>query len=163
MRGHSQVAYGGNASSNNTRLEPSSKKLVEAMEPRAASKKPAFSVSLPPISPMTNLFNTNITLLDPFFTVTTASSHVMEEVEDTLEVHETEFSQVQLETCVSDSTDDFHLMQPLVLDEIDVEVFNEITPAMVITNQDTKPADLLTALAEMPVIEATERQARKSS
>ena len=84
-------------------------------------------------------------------------------MEDALEVHETEFSQVQLETCVSDSTDDFHLMQPLVLDEIDVEVFNEITPAMVITNQDTKPADLLTTLAEMPVIEATERQARKSS
>ena len=93
----------------------------------------------------------------------TASSHAMEEVEDTLEVQEKEFSQVQLETCVSDSTENFHLMQPLVLDEIDVEIFNEITPAMVITNQDTEPADLPTALAEMPVIEATERQARKSS
>ncbi|KAK2704506.1 hypothetical protein QYM36_016788 [Artemia franciscana] len=41
-------------------------------------------------------------------------------------------------------------MQSLVLDEIDVEIFNEITPAMVITNQDTEPADLPTTFAEMP-------------
>ncbi|KAK2708460.1 hypothetical protein QYM36_014164 [Artemia franciscana] len=92
----------------------------------------------------------------------TALSHVMEEVEDTLEVQETEFSQVQLETCISDSTENFHLMQTLVLDEIDVEIFNEITPAMVITNQDTEPYDLPITLAEMPIIEATERQARKN-
>ena len=80
----------------------------------------------------------------------------MEEVEDALEVHENQFSQVQLETSVSDSKENFHLIQPLGLDEIDVEVFNEITIAMVITDQDTEPADLPTALAEMPVTEATE-------
>ncbi|KAK2717748.1 hypothetical protein QYM36_006516, partial [Artemia franciscana] len=68
----------------------------------------------------------------------TASSHAMEEVEDALEVHEKEFS------------------QPLVLDKIDVEIFNKITAAMVITNQDTKPADLPTSLAEMLITEATE-------
>jgi len=74
----------------------------------------------------------------------------MEEVEDALEVHEKEFSQVQLETCVSDRTENFHLLQPLVLEEIDVEILNEITAAMVIANQDTEQADLPTVAAEMP-------------
>ncbi|KAK2703889.1 hypothetical protein QYM36_017815 [Artemia franciscana] len=59
----------------------------------------------------------------------TASSHAMKEVEDALEVHEKKFSKVQLDACVSDSTENFHLMQPLVLDEIDVGIFNEITAA----------------------------------
>ncbi|KAK2704377.1 hypothetical protein QYM36_016690 [Artemia franciscana] len=88
--------------------------------------------------------------------VCTVSSHAMEEVEDALEVHEKEFSQVKLETCFSDRTENFHLMQPLVLDEIDVETFNKINVAMVITNHDTKPADSPTALPEMPVTEAIE-------
>ena len=64
--------------------------------------------------------------------------------------------QVQLETCVDDSTEKFHSMQPLVLDEIDVKVFNKITAAMVITKQDIEPTDLPTAFTEMPVTEAIE-------
>ena len=67
-----------------------------------------------------------------------------------------EFSRLQFETSVGDSRNNLHLMQPLVLDEIDVEGFNEITLAMVITNQDLEPADLPITLAEMPVTEATE-------
>jgi len=47
-------------------------------------------------------------------------------------------------------------MQPLVLDEIDVKVFNKITAAMVITKQDIEPTDLPTAFTEMPVTEAIE-------
>ena len=70
----------------------------------------------------------------------------MEEVKDALEVHEKKFSRVQFETSVGDSTNNLHLMQPLVLDQIDVEGFNEITVAMVITNQDVEPADLPTTL-----------------
>jgi len=47
-------------------------------------------------------------------------------------------------------------MQPLVLDEIDMEVFNKITAAMVITNQDIEPTDLPTAFTEIPVTETIE-------
>ena len=71
----------------------------------------------------------------------------MEEVKDALDVHEKEFSRAQFETSVGDSTNNLHLMQPLDLDQIDVEGFNEITVALVITNQDVEPADLPTTLA----------------
>ncbi|KAK2702674.1 hypothetical protein QYM36_018722 [Artemia franciscana] len=86
----------------------------------------------------------------------TGLSHAMETVKDALEVQEKEFSQVQLENCVGGSTEIFHLMQPLVLDEIDMEEFNKIAAAMVITNQDIEPTDLPTALTEIPVTEAIE-------
>ncbi|KAK2702878.1 hypothetical protein QYM36_018533 [Artemia franciscana] len=56
----------------------------------------------------------------------TASSYAMEEVEDALEVHAKKFSQVRLDACG------------------------------IITNEDKEPPDYPTALAEMPVTEATE-------